>query len=78
MSLASRSLSRVKLAKFAAAAVAGLGVGTLLSPSPVSAPAIGTVPGLVLGGVALLAGVALYTQAGRLGPDCGCGGDCGC
>jgi hypothetical protein len=78
MSLASRSLSRVKLAKFVAAAVAGLGVGTLLSPSPVTAPAVGTAPGLPAGAVLLLAGVALYTQADRLGPDCGCGGDCGC
>lgn len=62
------------LGKFLAAALIGLGVGTLLSPDPVAVPLVGTVPGVAVGGVGLVAGGLLYAQM----PNCGCSGDCDC
>ncbi|MFB6068914.1 MAG: hypothetical protein ABEJ90_03205 [Halobacterium sp.] len=70
---------RARAAKFAAAVVAGLGVGTLVPPDPVGLPGIGSVSGLLFGSAGLAAGAVLYSQASRLAPaDCGCGGDCDC
>lgn len=60
--------------KLLAAVVVGFSVGTLLSPEPLTVPLVGTVPGVAVGGVGLVAGGLLYTQI----PSCGCSGDCGC
>ena len=60
--------------KLLAAALVGLGVGTLLSPAPVAVPLVGTVPGVAVGGVGLVTGGLLYAQM----PSCGCSGDCDC
>lgn len=58
----------------------GLSVGTLVAPEPVSMPAVGTVSGIAVGGLGLVAGAMLFLR----GPDaigaseCGCSGECGC
>ncbi len=63
-----------------AGVVVGLSVGTLVPPEPVSVPAVGTVSGIAVGGLGLVAGAILFLR----GPDaigasdCGCSGDCGC
>jgi len=73
------ALSSAKLFRVLAAILVGLGVGTLLSPEPVSVPVVGTISGLVVGGVGLVVGPTLYLAVPKLvGPDCGCAGDCGC
>lgn len=68
-----------RVVKVAAAAVAGLGVGTLVPPDPVRLPVAGSVPGLVVGAVLLAGGLALYVHGPSLlgTGDCGCGGGCG-
>lgn len=66
--------------KVVAAVVVGLSVGTLLPPDAVAVPLVGTVSGVVVGGVGLATGAGLYLWVPGLlaGPDCGCSGDCGC
>lgn len=69
-----------KLVKFAAAVLVGLGVGTLVSPSPVALPLAGETSGVFVGLAGLATGGVLY----RFGPglvgssSCDCAGECGC
>lgn len=61
------------LGKLVAAIIAGLGIGTLVSPEPVTVSVIGTVSGVIVGAIGPVAGGVLYTQIS----GCGCSGDCG-
>lgn len=63
--------------KLSAAGLAGLGVGTLLSPEPIAIPVLGTMSGLVVGAAGLVVGGVMYHQAPDSG-GCGCGSDCSC
>lgn len=69
-----------RIVKMIAAVVVGLSVGAMLPPEPVSVPAVGTVSGLIVGGVGVLSGSVLYVQGADLvgSSGCGCSGDCGC
>lgn len=69
-----------RIVKVLAAVVIGLSVGTMVPPKAVLLPAVGAVPGLLVGGLGLVAGAALFQWGPRLVgvADCGCTGDCGC
>lgn len=66
------------LARVLVGAVIGLSLGTLIAADPVALPILGAVNGVVVGGLGLAVGGALYTRL----PDCGCGSasasDSGC
>lgn len=63
---------------YVAAVTMGLGIGTLTSPGSTAVPVAGTVPDPLVGGVALVAGGALYLAVRRSGEGCDCGGACDC
>jgi len=65
------------VATFAAAALLGLGIGTLVQSDPVALPYVGETSQYLVGAGGLLAGGGLY--AIRPGSsDCDCSGPCGC
>lgn len=66
-----------KLGKILAAVVVGLSIGTLLPPDPVVLPVVGSVSGVLVGGIGLVVGGVLYAQLSGTS-DCGCSGDCDC
>ncbi len=63
-----------------AAVFVGLGIGSLVPPDPVTLPAFGTVPGVLIGAGALAIGGGLYFGLRRLSDSkaCGCVGPCSC
>lgn len=69
-----------RVVKMIGAIVMGLSIGALLPPEPMAVPAVGVVPGVLVGGLGLAGGALLYVQAPKwLRPSgCGCSDDCGC
>lgn len=57
----------------------GAGLVALLDPSPTTVPGVGSVPGVAVGALALVAGLVLYRRPWRSeASGCGCGSDCDC
>ena len=80
MTLRRKGFVNPRIVKVVAAIVVGLSIGTLVPPEPVVVPVVGTVSGIVVGGVGLVTGTALYLWVpGLVGTsECGCSGDCEC
>ena len=73
-------LADAKVVKLAVGLIVGLGLGAMLSPSPVTLPVVGATSTLYVGAVAVIVGGGLYVGLDRRSSssDCGCGSDCGC
>jgi len=67
-----------QIGMFLAAALLGVGIGTIGQSGTVAVPAVGTVPSVVVGVVGLVAGGGTYLALERTGSGCGCSDDCGC
>lgn len=64
-------------AKFLAAALVGIGIGTMVPPEPMAVPGLGSISSLLVGGAGVVAGTGLYTRIPS-SSECGCSGDCTC